>query len=114
MKKSNISKSTRLINSAYPTSRNQKYSNITLFNRREKERELSSNLKTSSKGIINQGNQIIKIQNKIEKSGDNIYKINNRMLIIERRGKLYKFTLYLIIILEFLTIILLLFRKIFK
>ena len=46
MKKSNISKSTRLINSAYPTSRNQKYSNITLFNRREKERELSSNLKT--------------------------------------------------------------------
>ena len=36
------------------------------------------------------------------------------MLIIERRGKLYKFTLYLIIILEFLTIILLLFRKIFK
>jgi hypothetical protein len=74
----------------------------------------NDNLKTSSKGIINQGNQIIKIQNKIEKSGDNIYKINNRMLIIERRGKLYKFTLYLIIILEFLTIILLLFRKIFK
>jgi hypothetical protein len=74
----------------------------------------NDNLKTSSKGIINQGNQIVKIQNKIEKSGDNIYKINNRMLIIERRGKLYKFTLYLIIILEFLTIILLLFRKIFK
>ena len=74
----------------------------------------NDNLKTSSKGIINQGNQIIKIQNKIEKSGDNIYKINNRMLIIERRGKLFKFTLYLIIILEFLTIILLLFRKIFK
>jgi len=74
----------------------------------------NDNLKTSSKGIINQGNQIIKIQNKIDKSGDNIYKINNRMLIIERRGKLYKFTLYLIIILEFLTIILLLFRKIFK
>ena len=61
----------------------------------------NDNLKTSSKGIINQGNQIIKIQNKIEKSGDNIYKINNRMLIIERRGKLFKFTLYLIIILEF-------------
>ena len=74
----------------------------------------NDNLKTSSKGIINQGNQIIKIQNKIDKSGDNIYKINNRMLIIERTGKLYKFTLYLIIILEFLTIILLLFRKIFK
>ena len=74
----------------------------------------NDNLKTSSKGIINQGNQIIKIQNKIDKSGDNIYKINNRMLINERRGKLYKFTLYLIIILEFLTIILLLFRKIFK
>ena len=74
----------------------------------------NDNLKTSSKGVINQGNQIIKIQNKIDKSGDNIYKINNRMLIIERRGKLYKFTLYLIIILEFLTIILLLFRKIFK
>ncbi len=74
----------------------------------------NDNLKTSSKGVINQGNQIIKIQNKIDKSGDNIYRINNRMLINERRGKLYKFTLYLIIILEFLTIILLLFRKIFK
>ena len=74
----------------------------------------NDNLKTSSKGIINQGNQIIKIQNKIDKSGDNIYRINNRMLMNERRGKLYKFTLYLIIILEFLTIILLLFRKIFK
>ncbi len=74
----------------------------------------NDNLKTSSKGVINQGNQIIKIQNKIDKSVDNIYRINNRMLINERRGKLYKFTLYLIIILEFLTIILLLFRKIFK
>ena len=32
----------------------------------------NDNLKTSSKGIINQGNQIIKIQNKIDKSGDKI------------------------------------------
>ena len=45
MKKIKSSKLNRLINSPIPTSRNHQYSNVTLFNRREQEKESISNLK---------------------------------------------------------------------
>ena len=45
MKKGKSSKSNRRMNSSLPSSRNQKYSNITLFNRKEKEKETILNLK---------------------------------------------------------------------
>ena len=45
MKKIKSSKFNRLINSPIPTSRNNQYSNVTLFNRREEERESITNLK---------------------------------------------------------------------
>ena len=39
---------------------------------------------------------------------------NNTMILIERRSKLYKCSLYVIIILEFITIIIILIRKLIK
>ena len=63
-------KAIRLINSANPTSRNQKYSNKTLFNRREKERELISNLKdqkTTTSNFYNYKKSLPEVINNVNK-----------------------------------------------
>ena len=67
-------KTIRLINSANPTSRNQKYSNKTLFNRREKERELTSNLKdqkTTTSNFYNYKKSLPEVINNVNKSKQN-------------------------------------------
>ena len=66
MKKIKSSKLNRLITSPIPTSRNHLYSNVTLFNRREQERETISNLKfqkTTSK-FFNYKNSLPFVTNK--------------------------------------------------
>ena len=67
-------KTIRLINSANPTSRNQKYSNKTLFNRREKEREITSNLKdqkTTTSNFYNYKKSLPEVINNVNKSKQN-------------------------------------------
>ena len=67
-------KAIRLINSANPTSRNQKYSNKTLFNRREKERELTSNLKdqkTTTSNFYNYKKSLPEVINNVNKLKQN-------------------------------------------
>ena len=67
-------KTIRLINSANPTSRNQKYSNKTLFNRREKERELTSNLKdqkTTTSNFYNYKKSLPEVINNVNKLKQN-------------------------------------------
>jgi AraC-like DNA-binding protein len=67
-------KAIRLINSANPTSRNQKYSNKTLFNRREKERELISNLKdqkTTTSNFYNYKKSLPEVINNVNKLKQN-------------------------------------------
>ena len=74
----------------------------------------NNNLKLSNMGVIHQGKKILKVQDKIERIGINLHQTNNTMILIERRSKLYKCSLYVIIILEFITIIIILIRKLIK
>ena len=74
----------------------------------------NNNLKLSNTGVIHQGKKILKVQDKIERIDINLHQTNNTMILIERRSKLYKCSLYVIIILEFITIIIILIRKLIK
>ena len=74
----------------------------------------NSNLKNANTGVINQGEQIDKIQGHLNEAGQNIRQTDRTMMVIEWRAKCYKFSLYIVIVLEILTIIVLLLRKIFK
>ena len=66
MKKIKSSKLNRLITSPIPTSRNHLYSNVTLFNRREQERETISNLKfqKTTSNFFNYKNSLPFVTNK--------------------------------------------------
>ena len=74
----------------------------------------NSNLKTANTGVINQGEQIDKIQGHLNEAGQNIRQTDRTMMVIEWRAKCYKFSLYIVVILEIITIFVLLLRKIFK
>jgi len=74
----------------------------------------NSNLKNANTGVIHQGEQIDKIQGHLNEAGQNIRQTDRTMMVIEWRAKCYKFSLYIVIVLEILTIIVLLLRKIFK
>lgn len=73
----------------------------------------NANLKDSSGAVTNQGKQLNNIQGHLVDSAANIKKTDGTMFIIEWRARCYRYILYSTIILEFLTIIILLFYKLF-
>ena len=54
------------------------------------------------------------IQNKLDMTSTNIKNTDQTFLIIERKEKIYRIFLYLIILLEFITIVVLITNKIVK
>lgn len=73
----------------------------------------NANLKDSSNAVTKQGKQLTNIEGHLVDSATNIKKTDNTMFIIEWRARCYRYILYSTIILEFLTIIILLFYKLF-
>lgn len=74
----------------------------------------NSNLKSSSTEVNQQGAQMKNIQNKLDMTSTNIKNTDQTFLIIERKEKIYRIFLYLIILLEFITIVVLITNKIVK
>ena len=72
----------------------------------------NSNLKESSNEINHQGDQINNTMNKISTSQNNVKKTDETFIIIARKEKLFRLFLYCFILLEFITLIALLIRKI--
>ncbi len=73
-----------------------------------------SNLKEASNNVIEQGHQIDTIQGRLDNAGKSIKQTERTMKIVETRAKCYRFSLYSVILLEFLTIIILLLHKILR
>ena len=74
----------------------------------------NSNLKSSSNEVNQQGTQMKNIQNKLDMTSTNIKNTDQTFLIIERKEKIYRVFLYLVILLEFITIVVLLINKVLK
>ena len=72
----------------------------------------NSNLKESSNEINHQGEQINNTMNKISASQNNVKKTDETFIIIARKEKLFRLFLYCFILLEFITLVALLLRKI--
>ena len=72
----------------------------------------NSNLKESSNEINHQGEQINNTMNKISTSQNNVKKTDETFIIIARKEKLFRLFLYCFILLEFITLVALLIRKI--
>ena len=72
----------------------------------------NSNLKESSNEINHQGDQINNTMNKISTSQNNVKKTDETFVIIARKEKLFRLFLYCFILLEFITLVALLIRKI--
>ena len=72
----------------------------------------NSNLKESSNEINHQGDQINNTMNKISISQNNVKKTDETFIIIARKEKLFRLFLYCFILLEFITLVALLIRKI--
>ena len=72
----------------------------------------NSNLKESSAEINHQGDQINNTMNKISTSQNNVKKTDETFIIIARKEKLFRLFLYCFILLEFITLVALLIRKI--
>ncbi len=72
----------------------------------------NSNLKESSNEINHQGDQINNTMNKISTSQNNVKKTDETFIIIARKEKLFRLFLYCFILLEFITLVALLIRKI--
>ena len=72
----------------------------------------NSNLKESSNEINHQGDQINNTMNKISTSQNNVKKTDETFIIIARKEKLFRLFLYCFILLEFITLVSLLIRKI--
>ena len=72
----------------------------------------NSNLKESSNEINHQGEQINNTMNKISTSQNNVKKTDETFIIIARKEKLFRLFLYCFILLEFITLVALLLRKI--
>ena len=72
----------------------------------------NSNLKESSTEINHQGDQINNTMNKLNSSQNNVKKTDETFIIIARKEKLFRLFLYCFILLEFITMVALLIRKI--
>ena len=72
----------------------------------------NSNLKESSNEINHQGAQISNTMNKINSSQNTVKKTDETFVIIARKEKIFRLFLYLFILLEFITIVALLIKKI--
>ena len=72
----------------------------------------NSNLKESSNEINHQGDQINNTMNKINSSHNTVKKTDETFVIIARQEKIFRLFLYLFIILEFITLVGLLIKKI--
>ena len=72
----------------------------------------NSNLKQSSNEINHQGDQISNTINKINSSQNTVKKTDETFVIIARKEKIFRLFLYLFILLEFITIVALLIKKI--
>ena len=72
----------------------------------------NSNLKESSNEINHQGDQISNTMNKINSSQNTVKKTDETFVIIARKEKIFRLFLYLFIILEFITLVGLLIKKI--
>ena len=72
----------------------------------------NSNLKESSNEINHQGDQINNTMNKINSSHNTVKKTDETFVIIARKEKIFRLFLYLFIILEFITLVGLLIKKI--
>ena len=72
----------------------------------------NSNLKESSTEINHQGDQINNTVNKINTSQNNVKKTDETFVIIARKEKLFRLFLYCFILLEFITLVALLIRKV--
>ena len=72
----------------------------------------NSNLKESSTEINHQGDQINNTMNKISTSQNNVKKTDETFIIIARKEKIFRLFLYCFIILEFITLVALLIRKV--
>ena len=72
----------------------------------------NSNLKESSNEINHQGDQINNTMNKISTSQNNVKKTDETFIIIARKEKLFRLFLYFFILLEFITLVALLIKKI--
>ena len=72
----------------------------------------NSNLKESSNEINHQGDQISNTINKINSSQNTVKKTDETFVIIARKEKIFRLFLYLFILLEFITIVALLIKKI--
>ena len=71
----------------------------------------NSNLKESSTEINHQGDQINNTMNKISTSQNNVKKTDETFIIIARKEKIFRLFLYCFILLEFITLVALLIRK---
>ena len=72
----------------------------------------NSNLKESTNEINHQGDQINNTMNKISSSHNTVKKTDETFVIIARKEKIFRLFLYLFIILEFITLVGLLIKKI--
>ena len=72
----------------------------------------NSNLKESTNEISHQGDQINNTMNKINSSHNTVKKTDETFVIIARKEKIFRLFLYLFIILEFITLVGLLIKKI--
>ena len=72
----------------------------------------NSNLKESTNEINHQGDQINNTMNKINSSHNTEKKTDETFVIIARKEKIFRLFLYLFIILEFITLVGLLIKKI--
>ena len=72
----------------------------------------NSNLKESSNEINHQGDQISNTMTKINSSHNTVKKTDETFIVIARKEKIFRLFLYLFIILEFITLVGLLIKKI--
>lgn len=73
----------------------------------------NTNLKVSTVEVNKQGGQISNIQGNIEQTDASVKTTDKSMFRIEARAKIYRIGLYAVIVLEFITILCLILRKIF-
>ena len=74
----------------------------------------NTGLKQATHNVIQQGNQLGKIEGRLDNAQANIKQTDRTMKIVETRAKCYRFSLYTVILLEFLTIIILILHKILR
>lgn len=74
----------------------------------------NTNLKDANSAVAQQGSQMNKIQGDLKEAGISIKNTDRTMRVVEWRDKCYRWGLYVVIMMEFITIVVLLLVKIFK